>query len=246
MRKYMDLINEAEIDPSATPPEREEKDKEHYDALNKTGFFGSQAAGCVLMAKSTGRIMLVLRSQGVLEPHTWGNLGGAHAADERPIDAAKREAYEETGYTGSVTMIPLMVFKKGNFRYSNFLGIVDEEFEPHLGWEADDHVWVSLGRFPRPLHFGMESLFADDASIRTLRHYASMFANGDELHEDVDLDQAIATAKEQISDVMAGGDFDPNKPDAEVEAEPTDDEEAPETTASEKKSLAAIGSKGSV
>ena len=243
MRKYMNIITEAEIDQNSAPPEYEEKDREHYDALEKTGFFGNQASGCILMAKSTGRIMLVLRSAAVLEPHHWGNLGGAHGADERPVEAAKREVYEETGYTGQVSMVPLMVFKKDSFRYSNFLGIVDEEFTPNLGWEADRFVWVHVGHWPRPLHFGMEALFSDEESMRTIRHYAHMFSNGDELSEDVDLEKAIDAAKDQIKDIADGKGFD----GGEVETDQTDNPDEKTSDHEEKRnSLAPISSKGSV
>ncbi len=200
MRKLMTLINEAvDIDVNSSPDTYEDRDAEHYDALAKTGFFGSQGAGAILIAKTTGRIMLCLRSAQVLEPFTWGNCGGAHGKDERPIEAAKREVYEETGYTGSISMVPLMVFSKEGFRYCNFLAIVEEEFEPNLGWEADRAVWVQVGKLPRPLHFGMESLFADQESVKVIRHYAAMFSQGQDvsesLSENLDLPAGVDTGK---------------------------------------------------
>jgi 8-oxo-dGTP pyrophosphatase MutT (NUDIX family) len=176
MRNFINIMNEAiQIDHDSSPEENEAADAPHYDALRKTGFFGEQAAGAILMAKTTGRIMLCLRSGSVEQPYTWGNCGGAFHSDERPIDAAKREVYEETGYTGGVTMVPLFVFKSGTFRYSNFLAIVEDEFVPNLGWEADDHVWVDYGDWPSPLHFGMTALFSDSESERVIEHYAKMF-----------------------------------------------------------------------
>lgn len=226
MRKFIDLLNEAslDVDPNAAPAEYEAEDAEHYDALKKTGFFGEQAAGSILMAKSTGRIMLVFRSAKVLEPYTWGNLGGAHSSDERPIDAARREIHEETGYTGEIKMVPLFVFRNGSFRYSNFLGIIDDEFEPHLGWEADKHVWTRVGHWPSPLHFGMESLFGDAESLKVIRHYAAMFANGEELSEDVDLNKAIDAAKDQLKDLVDGED---SEEEDEAEGQEQPDPNAP-------------------
>jgi 8-oxo-dGTP pyrophosphatase MutT (NUDIX family) len=205
MRKYIDLLNEAMnedslIDTSATPPEYEDKDEQHYEARRKTGFFGAQAAGCILMAKTTGRIMIVLRSAAVDQPHTWGNCGGAFdAKEERPIEAAKREAHEETGYTGPIQMIPLYVFRKDTFAYSNFLAIVDDEFKPHLGWEADRAVWVDFGHWPTPLHFGLKALFGDAASVKVIKHYADMFRAGDHavesVEEDIQLPAGVDVAK---------------------------------------------------
>lgn len=176
MRTFIDLF-EANIDYNSAPATYETGDADHYDALEKTGFFGSQAAGAILIAKTTGRIMLVKRSNQVLQPHDWGNTGGAHHSDERPVDAAKREVYEETGYTGSITLVPLMIFQKGDFRYCNFLAIVDDEFVPNLGWEADDYVWADFGNWPTPLHFGLVSLFQDAESVRTIQHYVELFTS---------------------------------------------------------------------
>lgn len=170
MRQWIDLFENGH-----TPAEYDPDDEAHYDALDKTGFFGAQAAGCVVMAKSTGRLMLVHRSGAVEQPFTWGNLGGAHHAHEAPVDAARRELHEETGYAGNAQMVPLYVFQSGSFRYCNFLAIVEEEFEPHLGWEATDAKWCVLGDWPTPLHFGLEALFNDATSMDVLKHYASLF-----------------------------------------------------------------------
>lgn len=159
-----------------TPAMYDADDKDHYDALDKTGFFGAQGAGCIAMARSTGRIMLVLRSYQVEQPFTFGNVGGAHAANENPIDAALRELYEETGYIGATEMHPLLVFKSGSFRYSNFLAIVEDEFIPDLGWEATEYKWVTYGQWPRPLHFGLQSLFSDPESAKIIKSYASLFS----------------------------------------------------------------------
>lgn len=175
MTYFFIIKNKSITEGEHTPPEYDPDDEAHYDALDKTGFFGAQAAGCVLMAKTTGRLMLVHRSEGVEQPNTWGNVGGAHHADERPADAAHRELHEETGYSGRVQMVPLMVFQSGSFRYCNFLAIVEDEFTPSLGWEATDHVWCKLGDWPHPLHFGVEALFNDSESMKVLQHYASLF-----------------------------------------------------------------------
>lgn len=171
MRKFINIV-----EGSHTPPQYERDDEDFYVARDETGFFGRQAAGCIAMAKTTGRILIVHRSAQVDQPHTWGNLGGAHDAGEQPVDAARRELHEETGYNGSVQMIPLLVFKSGTFKYCNFLAIVEDEFVPDLGWEADDHVWAEWGKWPSPLHFGLQSLFSDSASAKAIQHYASLFS----------------------------------------------------------------------
>ena len=169
MRDIINLVG------GTAPPEYEYSDAPHYEALENTGFFGAQAAGCIALAKTTGRILILLRSEKVEQPLTWGNCGGAYHSDEQPIVAAKRELIEETGYVGNASMIPLLLFKKGTFKYSNFLAIVDHEFDPILGWEANDHKWCEFGNWPEPLHFGLTALFSDQESVRTIKHYIELF-----------------------------------------------------------------------
>ncbi|RYF20641.1 MAG: NUDIX hydrolase [Oxalobacteraceae bacterium] len=198
-------------DTDTAPRGYEHADAEHYKARKETGFFGRRGAGALLIAKDTGRIMFVLRSAKVDQPFTWGNVGGAideAHANERPVDAAEREIYEETGYNGALTLVPLLVFRHNDFTYSNFLGIVEREFKPVLGWEADRAVWVKPGNLPKPLHFGMKSLFGDAASAKTIRHYASMFAKGDtaigeseEITEEIDVSAAIKQGEDVANEI---------------------------------------------
>lgn len=146
-----------------------ENDAEHAAALHSTGFWGKQGAGCIILAKSTGRILLPHRSIHVQEPNTWGVWGGAIDSDEDPRSAARREAEEEAGYSGSIQMIPLSVFSKGDFRYHNFLAIVEDEFQPRLNWETQGFVWTTLDDLPSPLHFGLKYVLSQDsAKIRKI------------------------------------------------------------------------------
>jgi 8-oxo-dGTP pyrophosphatase MutT (NUDIX family) len=150
-----------------TPVEHDPADDPHREALDETGFFGRQAAGALILAASTGRIMTVLRSKDVLEPFTWGGNGGAHFIEEKPEDAALREVREETGWNGStsdISIIPAYVFKSGTFVYRNFIAVVPDEYTPLLGWEATEHRWSSPDQVPDPLHFGIKALLADPES----------------------------------------------------------------------------------
>jgi 8-oxo-dGTP pyrophosphatase MutT (NUDIX family) len=146
-----------------------ENDEEHNQALRQTGFWGNQAAGCILFAQDTKRFLLMRRSDEVLEPHTWGSVGGAIDAQEHPKHAVTRELEEETGYDGRINLLPLLLFKKETFRYQNFLAIIPEEFTPRLNWEADGYQWCEFGEWPSPLHFGIKTLFKDAASMKVIR-----------------------------------------------------------------------------
>ena len=139
-----------------------ENDQEHQKALNQTGFWGKQGAGCIIVAKDTKRLLLPLRSRHVQEPNTWGTWGGAIDSNEDPAEAAKREVQEEAGYDGNVETIPLAVFRKGTFQYHNFLAIVDTEFIPTLNWETQKFRWTELDNIPQPTHFGLQWILDND------------------------------------------------------------------------------------
>lgn len=151
---------------------------EHQKALDQTGFWGKQAAGAILMAKSTGRILLAFRSAEVQEPHTWGVWGGAIDDGEAPLAGAHREAAEELGGIRVQQAIPLYVFKSGSFQYSNFLFIVGDEFSPNPteehGWETEGYDWVEFGNWPSPLHKGLIKLFGDSASMAKIQSFVKL------------------------------------------------------------------------
>lgn len=144
-------------------------DEEHFQALQQTGFFGAAGAGCVFLARSTGRLLICHRSDEVEQPGTWGGWGGAINRGENPEDAVQREAYEETGHAGPFHMTPLFVFVKGDFRYYNYLVTVDDEFTPHEDWESQGYRWVEYGDWPQPLHFGLISLFQHAPSAQAIQ-----------------------------------------------------------------------------
>jgi 8-oxo-dGTP pyrophosphatase MutT (NUDIX family) len=136
-------------------------DYEHGQALRKTGFWGKQGAGAIILAKSTGKFLIPFRSSYVEQPNTWGVWGGAIDSGEDPKEAAKREVQEEAGYRGGdILMIPLYIFhdQKSGFKYYNFLAVVDDEFTPNLNWETENFKWVEFGQWPTPLHFGLKAL----------------------------------------------------------------------------------------
>lgn len=146
----------------------------HARAMAQTGFWGAQGAGCIFMAKDTGRFLIAHRSAHVEQPGTWGTWGGAIDQGESPEAAAQREAEEEAGHTGDVKLIPLFVFEakkqeKVVFRYSNFLAIVPTEFEPHLNWESQGFRWCQFGKWPTPLHFGLKAVLDDPHSVHAMQ-----------------------------------------------------------------------------
>lgn len=119
-------------------------------------FFGAAGAGILIFAKDTGRFLLMHRSAHVNEPNTWGILGGAIDPGEDPHAAAEREAYEEAKAKSiDVEADPFYTFKKGSFRFFNYIGYVPKEFAPKIDWESQGYRWVTLDTLPAPLHPGV-------------------------------------------------------------------------------------------
>ncbi|MEJ8837644.1 GNAT family N-acetyltransferase [Ramlibacter sp. AN1133] len=148
---------------------------QHGRALEETGFWGRAGAGSIVMARESGRILLALRSEQVLEPGTWGTWGGAIDETEHPAAAALRELREEAGVDQEAVLLPLLVFQHGEFRYHNHLALVDREFEPVLNEETADFRWTRPDEIPLPMHPGLQALLADLASSETIRRLSEQF-----------------------------------------------------------------------
>lgn len=139
------------------------------DATAPSGeeYWGHRGAGVILFSEKTQRFLFLLRSEDVTEPGTWSGAGGKVEKGEDPKKAARREAAEELGFKGAMALLTLHVYKDTGFRYTNYLGVVADEFHPKLNWENDDWVWVEYGDWPTPLHFGVaEALKQADGIIK--------------------------------------------------------------------------------
>ncbi|MEC9152947.1 MAG: NUDIX hydrolase [Pseudomonadota bacterium] len=145
----------------------------HMKALRETGFWGRAAAGCLILARETGRILIPHRSEHCQQPNTWGTWGGAIDSGESPEQAVLRELAEEAGLAAPEEIIPLFVFEHtSGFRYYNFLVTVAAEFEPNINWETQGFEWFVFGDWPEPAHFGLIALLSDTASHTILQNYA--------------------------------------------------------------------------
>ncbi len=158
----------------------EQLGKNHVNS-NDAGdnFWGNFGAGILPICLKTGRILVAYRSIHVNEPHTFGIFGGAIDADgddhtRTPEQAAREELHEEAGYKGHFDVIPAYVFKtpSGSFTYYNFIGLLDDEFEPELDWETESTKWITLQELYdlKPKHFGLEALIKNSGDI--IRKYA--------------------------------------------------------------------------
>ena len=134
--------------------------------------WGRLAAGALIVARSTGRVLLTFRSAYVNEPHTWGLPGGrCEGEDQDTLECAIRETREETSYRGPLSAMrePLYTYTEPGFKFDNYLAFSEDEFKCKLDWENEDYGWFSLGELPEPLHFGVRSLL-NKAGAKIARH----------------------------------------------------------------------------
>ena len=137
----------------------------HERTFQKTGHWGRAAAGVLFVAASTGRLGLVLRSPHVLEPNTYGVVGGAVDPRENKRLAVAREAQEELGMRiDPKALLPLDVFKDATFTYTTFLYVLPRECEAcTLNWENTRFEWHSINELPPNLHPGLASTLTKTA-----------------------------------------------------------------------------------
>jgi 8-oxo-dGTP pyrophosphatase MutT (NUDIX family) len=140
-----------------------------FDNNNNEPFWGNIAAGVLPYSKTTKKFLLNYRSEYVNEPHTWGIWGGKLDDDENIKDTVIREFEEESGFNNNIELIDAYIFKNptGDFKYYNFIGLIENEFEPILDWESEDYKWVTIDELYNQdnLHFGLEKLLKESKNI---------------------------------------------------------------------------------
>ncbi len=140
----------------------------HGAAYAETGRWGREGAGCLVIARSTGRALVFLRSEDVTEPFTWNICSGAVDAGTTAGEQALRELAQEAGYEGDADLVPVLLYEEAGFSFQNFLALVDDEFVPILNWESADARWVEPSEWPEPMHFGLRALLDDEASLAAI------------------------------------------------------------------------------
>lgn len=106
------------------------------------------AAGVLVRARSTGRVLLMLR----VDCECWATPGGHLERGEGEMSAAIREFAEETGCPNRVTFNAAPVRHGG---YALFYGEVQRQFRPVLNEEHEAYGWFSPDELPLPLHGGL-------------------------------------------------------------------------------------------
>ena len=141
---------------------------EDYDNTSGANYWGERAAGVLLIAEDTWRILVALRSDDVNEPNTWGTIGGKVDDDETFEQAVIRELREEGGYSGPVRLIPAYKFVDEDvFEYQNFIGRIPHEVSLETDWETSAFEWVTVEELDElsPKHPGLEMLLSESGSM---------------------------------------------------------------------------------
>lgn len=148
--------------------------KDRKDKPHRTG------AGILVLAKDTGRFLAMKRSDHVQHGRTWGLTGGLAEPGESPRETAEREFREETDYKEPFSeIVQLTTYADDKLTYSNFIAVVEHEFQPRIDHENEAFRWVeSLDDWPKPAHFGIEFLKKDADCLRIIREKQSANDNG--------------------------------------------------------------------
>ena len=120
-----------------------------------------KAAGAIIIASDTGRLLLQQRADHVSEGGTWNLIGGGIDPGESPEQAVFREIAEEAGYELWGKLYHLHTYKQDAFRYYSFVLPVPTEFAPIPNREAQDYRWVTIDDLPSPLHYGFLQLIPE-------------------------------------------------------------------------------------
>ena len=122
------------------------------------------AAGAVILAKDTGRLLFSFRKSTTrARSEEWNLWGGIVKPSKSPDNAVAEWAKRQTGYNGRFSdCVFLSSFHNApnNFRYYDFLLVVEKEFLPTVekDW-VKDYRWVTIDELPTPLHPLVQELF---------------------------------------------------------------------------------------
>jgi len=140
-------------------------------------FWGKSGSGMLYVCLEDQTMLLVLRSNEVEDPGTWGIPGGAIVGTEGMHDSsegenfdietsrysAELEAEEELGCRPQpIKELGTTNYRFGNFNYVTFVVAVSSKEKKRLqtcislNWENDKWDWFPINRPPAGLHFGVE------------------------------------------------------------------------------------------
>jgi 8-oxo-dGTP pyrophosphatase MutT (NUDIX family) len=127
-------------------------------------------SGALFYTLDTNRFLFLHRTQGKTN-NLWGLVGGTNEDKETPWEGLRREIEEEIGFMPSIKKtIPLETFVSNDskFLFHTYLCLVEKEFLPQLNEEHDGYAWVSFGKWPKPLHYGLKKTLTTKTNLNKL------------------------------------------------------------------------------
>ena len=126
-------------------------------------------SGALFYNLNTNRFLFLHRANGK-RSNVWGLVGGTNEGCETPWEGLRREIEEEIGHVDIKKTIPLETFisTDSKFKFHTYLCLVNEEFIPNLNHEHDGYAWVSFGKWPKPLHYGLQNTLNKKTNLTKL------------------------------------------------------------------------------
>ena len=127
-------------------------------------------SGALFYSLATKRFLFLHRANGKRN-NVWGLVGGTNEGCETPWEGLRREIQEEIGTVEIKKTIPLETFVSNDtkFHFHTYLCLVETEFLPILNNEHDGYAWVTFGKWPKPLHYGLQNTLNRKSNIAKLK-----------------------------------------------------------------------------
>lgn len=113
------------------------------------------AAGVLIKCIKTDRVFLLFRNDKI---PTWALMSGGVDEGESPIEALKREMFEELFVRANVVQFKLVRIEhipEKNMEFHYFEGLTTEEFIPILDHENLNFGFFGINNLPSPLYPGL-------------------------------------------------------------------------------------------
>tara|TARA_B100001287_G_C22682302_1_gene531220 strand:+ start:2228 stop:2659 length:432 start_codon:yes stop_codon:yes gene_type:complete len=140
------------------------------------------ALGTIFLSKSTGKVMLGLRSESSTFSGTWSFWGGKLENTEYFGETLDRELEEELGKISGVQNTYALddyESKDGKFKYASYVTIVNDEFIPTLNSEHVGYCWVEVDKWPKPLHNGARIILENKFNKKKIKQLVELYSNLD-------------------------------------------------------------------
>lgn len=144
--------------------------------LVEAGRETGEGAGALFYCPETENFLILLRSDDGDDGNCWCGLGGGRD-DNEPLEmTVRRESFEEAGLPIDHPMELRRVgtiHHPDGFKFTNYLGLVNEEFLPVLNDEHKGYQWCKWRDFPPNMHQKMMEAFHTPDGQRLLKHYTT-------------------------------------------------------------------------